>query len=346
MTFADMALIRGTCLSGYPELVAELGADPARLLRAAGLRMHDIGRNEAFISYLGVIAAVESAAVATGTADFGRRLASRQGIDILGPVGSAAKTSATVADAIAIFDTYISAYSPAIRTTLTGLPGSTRLVFEFRIVLDRAVAHPQVTELSLALVLRVCRFLVGRDYAPVKVHLPHAPLSPRADYVNYFGCTPHFNDRLAGFTIEAATLKRPLQRDDVTHQALLDYLRTVVTSQEPGLSGAVRDLVHQLLPTGAVTLEVIAAQFSLHPKTLQRRLASEGQTYVALVDGVRRQSAERYLGETELSLTHLARELGYSEQSVLTRACHRWFGDSPANVRRRARSGQPPTVAR
>ena len=27
LTFADMALIRGTCLTGYAELVAELGGD-------------------------------------------------------------------------------------------------------------------------------------------------------------------------------------------------------------------------------------------------------------------------------------------------------------------------------
>lgn len=341
MTVADMALIRGTCLSGYPELVAELGGDPLRHLGDAGLRMRDIGRSDVFISYLGVIAAVESAAVATGAADFGRRLAARQGIEILGPVGSAAKTSATVGDAFAIFDTYISAYSPAIRTTLSAPPGSTRVLFEFRIVLDKVLAHPQVTELSLGVALEVCRFLVGRAYAPVKVHIPHAPLRPRAEYVAYFGCAPSFDDRLTGLTIEAATLSRPLQRDDITHQALLEYLRSVVATEEPGLASGVRDLVRRLLPTGAVTLEVIAAQFSLHPKALQRRLASEGHTYGSLVDRVRKDSAERYLRETELSLTHLARELGYSEQSVLTRSCHRWFNDSPANIRRRARSGEP-----
>lgn len=336
-----MALIRGTCLTGYAELVTELGGDPTSLLQAAGLRVSDVGRDDVFISYLGVVHAVESAAVALGAADFGRRLAARQGIEILGPVGAAAKTAATVGDALAIFGTYISAYSPAIRTTLSEQPDSTRLVFELRIVLDKVVAHPQVTELSLGVALGVCRFLIGREYAPVKVHIPHGHLSPREEYVSYFGCAPHFNDRLAGFTLDAATLKRPLQRDDVTHQALLEYLRSVRAAQEPGVATAVRDLVRQLLPTGAVTLEVIAAQFSLHPKALQRRLASEGHTYGGLVDQVRKESADRYLRDTELSLAHLARELGYSEQSALTRSCHRWFDDSPANIRRRARKGSP-----
>lgn len=342
LTFGDMALIRGTCLSGYRELVTELGADPDALLRAASLRTQDIGRSDVFISYVGVVTAVESAAAATGANDFGRRLATRQGIEILGPVGAAAKSSATVGDAFTIFSTYISAYSPAIRTTLRAVPGSPNCVFEFQLVLDKVVAHPHTSELSLGLALRVCRFLVGRDYSPVKVHLPHTALTARADYVKYFGCTPSFSDRLTGFTIAAATLQRPLQRDDVTHQALVDYLRSVVDNQQPGLSSATRDLVRQLLPTGAVTLDVIAAQFSLHPKTFQRRLASEGQTFGDLVDGVRKDSAERYLSGTEMSLSHLTRELGYSEQSVLTRSCHRWFGESPGSIRRRARSSEAP----
>ena len=68
LTFADMALIRGTCLTGYAELVAELGGDPERHLHAAGLRVPDIGRNDVFISYPGVIHAVESAAVAVAAA--------------------------------------------------------------------------------------------------------------------------------------------------------------------------------------------------------------------------------------------------------------------------------------
>ena len=103
-----------------------------------------------------------------------------------------------------------------------------------------------------------------------------------------------------------------------------------------------RTIVRQLLPTGAATLDVVADQFSLHPKTLQRRLADEDTTFAALVDQVRKDAAERYLRSTRISLTHLARELGYAEQSVLTRSCKRWFGAGPAAYRNRTRM---PTMA-
>jgi AraC-like DNA-binding protein len=42
-------------------------------------------------------------------------------------------------------------------------------------------------------------------------------------------------------------------------------------------------------------MEAIAAQFNMHPKTLQRRLADEGITFAALVDEIRKEAAERYL---------------------------------------------------
>ncbi len=92
-----MSVVRGTALASYPGLVTELGGDPARLLRAAGIRPSDVEKYEVFIPFRGVLQAVESAAASTATPDFGRRLAQRQGIEILGPVGVAARTSAPAA---------------------------------------------------------------------------------------------------------------------------------------------------------------------------------------------------------------------------------------------------------
>ncbi|HTY29988.1 AraC family transcriptional regulator [Mycobacterium sp.] len=337
-----MSVVRGTALSNYPSLVAELGGDPAILLRAAGIRQQDAGNYDAFIPYLAAIRAIESAAQTTDTPDFGRRLAQRQGIEILGPVGVAARTAATVADALGIFGTYMAAYSPVIAIRVTPLtdPRLSFLTVEF--LLDSAPPHPQTTELSLGVSLRVFRLLMGADYTPLKVHLPHEPLTPRADYVRYFGCTPEFAARAAGFTVRTADLSRPLHRDDVAHKAVVDYLNGI-TPHDAGIVESVRIIVRQLLPTGAATLDVVAGQFNVHPKTLQRRLAEEDTTFAALVDQVRRDAAERYLRSTAISLTHLARELGYAEQSVLTRSCKRWFGTGPAAYRNRTRA---PAMAR
>ena len=78
LTLVDMVMIRATSLSGYPALVAEFGADPARLLKLANIHPQDTLDHDRFITYQSVVNAVETAAVITATPDFGRRLSERR----------------------------------------------------------------------------------------------------------------------------------------------------------------------------------------------------------------------------------------------------------------------------
>lgn len=332
-----MSVVRGTALSNYPALVAALGGDPAVLLTKADIHGRDVGDYEVFIPLAAVIEAIESAAEETATPDFGRRLAERQGIEILGPVGVAARTAATVGDALAIFNTYMAAYSPAISIRIMPAPDPSHSFVAFEIIMKRMPRCPQSMELSLGVSLRVLRFLLGSDFAPLSVHLPHDALSPTADYVRDFGCTTYFAERTAGFTVRTSDLRRRLHPDDLAHRAIVDYLSSI-TPKNADFVQSIRTVIRQLLPTGAATLDVVADQFNLHPKTLQRRLADDDTTFAGLVDEVREEAAERYLRTTDMTMSHLARELGYAEQSVLSRSCRRWFGAGPAAYRSRSRS--------
>lgn len=340
LTFDDISVVRGTALSNAARLISDLGGDPAALLGAAGIRLEDAGEYDVFIPLAGVLQVVETAARATGAPDFGRQLAERQGIQILGPVGVAARTAPTVGHAVGIFTTFMTAYSPALAVSLLHVDTDTAFV-DLEVLLDKMPPSPQSVELTLGVTLRVLRLLLGPEYAPRSVHLPHLPLTPEPDYVRYYGCTPHFAEPKAGFTVRADDLRRPLRRDDVAHQAMVEYL-TRVTERDTGLTQSIGAIVRQLLPTGAVTLEVIAAQFAVHPKALQRKLADEGTTFAAVVDNTRMRMAERYLRDTRISLSHLSRELGYAEQSVLTRSCRRWFGSGPAAYRKTHRARKNP----
>ncbi len=187
-----MTLIRGTALAGYDELVSECGGDPSALLRAAGIPSEAVGEYGVFVDYVRLLRAVESAARTTATPDFGRRLALRQGIEILGAVGAAARSAPTVAQALATFERYLRAYSPAVAVSVVGLENPRYAFFEYRIVIDRLPPHAQSIELALGVTLRVFRLLLGPQYAPVSVHLPHEALTPRRQYVRYFGAAPRF----------------------------------------------------------------------------------------------------------------------------------------------------------
>jgi hypothetical protein len=66
--------------------------------------------------------------VLSGQADRAALLPDRQGIEILGPVGVAARTAPTVGAALEAMGAYLSVYSPAIRTSIepTGDAGRAR----------------------------------------------------------------------------------------------------------------------------------------------------------------------------------------------------------------------------
>ncbi|MGV9713355.1 AraC family transcriptional regulator [Gordonia sp. NPDC003424] len=329
-----MSVIRGSVLAGYREHVAELGADPDVLLRAAGLKPGDAGNHEVFIPYLSHIKAVESAAAVTGAIDFGRQLADRrQGVEILGPLGVAVRTARNIEDAVAIGAKYVSAYGPAIAVSLGPTGNQARVFYEFRILLDHLPPHAQTLELALGVSLKLFRFLLGPDYRPLQVHMTHRALAPRKDYLAYFGCAPRFEQPRAGLVLRAGDLDRPLSNDRAANEVIRRYLDTVMPSRETDLTVRATELVRHLLPTGA-TLDMVAQQFAMHPRTFQRRLEAHGTTYADLIDDVRRDVAERYLRDTDLSLTFIARELGYSEQSAFTRACRRWFDSSPRAYRK------------
>jgi AraC-like DNA-binding protein len=72
---------------------------------------------------------------------------------------------------------------------------------------------------------------------------------------------------------------------------------------------------------------------AIHPRTLQRRLEREGESFDRIRDRVRREKAEYYLRRTNAPLSQVAGIIGYSEQSILTRSCRRWFGLPPRKVR-------------
>lgn len=328
----DMQLIRGSCLTGFDTLAAECGGDPAALLTLAGVEPRHAGQRDRYVPLRSAITAVEHAASVLGVIDFGRKLAAGQTIDILGPVGVAARTATTVAEAFSILDTHMGTYSPGIAARIHPGADAAQRRFEYDFLLRPPPPQAQAIELSLGVTLRILHLFLGTDYRPVAVHVPHPALGPETAYRTYFGCPPRFNEPIAGFTLRTSDLQRRLHHDPLAHQLALNYL-TTNAAHVPGVTDTVRSIVRQLLPAGNLTADLVARQFGVHPKTLQRRLVAEGTTYAALVDRTRRDIAHRLLANTSLPISHVARQVGYAEHSVFTRACKRWFTATPSAYR-------------
>jgi hypothetical protein len=112
-------LVRAPAIQGYQGLVGDLGGQPTRLLRQAGIDPADLDRLPAFISFESMIELLERSAVELDCPDFGLRLAERQDIGILGTLAVAMRYSATVGEAARCGAKYLHVHNAAIAFTIT-----------------------------------------------------------------------------------------------------------------------------------------------------------------------------------------------------------------------------------
>ena len=100
----------------------------------------------------------------------------------------------------------------------------------------------------------------------------------------------------------------------------------------------VRLLVIERLPTGSASINAIAGQLGVSSKTLERRLADQGESFSGLLDRTRFNAVRHYLEDPDMRLTQVAYLAGYTQPAALVRAFKRWTGETPAKFRERSRS--------
>ncbi len=328
------SLVRNSALDGFAALVRELGGTPDELLAACDLRA-DIGtRRDAFLPYRALIELLEICAERLDCPDFGMRLAGVQGIEILGPLAVVVRHSATVREALEQGAKYLHVFNPGQRVSVHR--EGTQLCMRFEIVLDNVARKRQAHERALVFIKRLTELGSGAP-APSRMLFAESQLAATGVYRRVFGNTTLcFDQPVCGLDIDAAAMQVALRRSNrhIRSMAIAFLEQGRVTRERP-VSSRVHEIVHRLLPTGTLTIDLAAEYLNLNRRTLQRRLDGEGARFAVIVEAVRRERAERYLAENRMPLSQVAALLGYTEQSAFNRACRRWFDTTPRRYRQR-----------
>ena len=115
---------------------------------------------------------------------------------------------------------------------------------------------------------------------------------------------------------------------DQASQAAIERLKPASST-----SKAIRQWVLNQLEKGAPSIEQAAEFMHMSSRNLQRKLAEEGTNLATIVDSIRQDEAQRRLKHSQDTLTAIALDLGFSDASAFSRACKRWFGKSPSDIR-------------
>jgi AraC-like DNA-binding protein len=196
------------------------------------------------------------------------------------------------------------------------------LIIHAELMSERPEPMRQATELSLGVMFRTLRVLLGDAWRPSAVCFRHSPPHDLSVHRRVLDTRLQFNSNIDGIICRAANLDDPLPTyDPETARYLRKLLDVLDTRPVQSYADRVRQLVSLLLPTGRCSIEIVAQHLGLDRRTLQRHLQRDGQSFSEIVDSVRCDLAKKYLAHYDQPLKALAEFLGFAELSVFSR----WF---------------------
>ena len=331
------ALVRADTLRGaFQSAVLAVGGKPEKFLSGEGISPEFLDESDGMIPYRSLISLLERSAYELGVPDFGLLLARHTSdtTKVLGPLEIAMKNSETLRDAFSFCAEHVHIYSSAIHMSLERSEWDGREYMLFDVLLDGIGQMRQVVEHALALTNTNIRVISNHQIRASEIWFSHGEPSSKASHAQSFGVPVKFNMPFNAVFFGKGDLDLPIpNRNSMAFRMSASFIDQNYPSPSTSLIRQVRVLIAKQLSTGRATQTTVANMLGMHSRTLQRRLRAEGVSFEAIVDNVRKEITLRNLADKSVLLTEIVERIGYSETSVLTRSCRRWFSQTPTDIR-------------
>lgn len=211
------------------------------------------------------------------------------------------------------------------------------IVFEIDIAADQSHSDVFIAELCFSNIHRLLCWL-AMEIIPIE-HVAFQSNKPiyAQDYrLLFYGAPILFNQAKTQIRFSLHALKKPVQQKLSNLEKFLinpNFELLVMDFKADNLASVVAaEIRHKL--DNMPTLPELAQAMNLKPYTLQRRLASEGVSYLAIKNQVKRDAAIDLLVNTDLTIESISTQLGFSETSPFTRTFKQWTGIPPSAYRK------------
>lgn len=324
-------------LMAIPAVLADFGIDVALLLEEFQLDRSTFEDPEHTLEYGTVGRIFDWCTRATRCEHFGLMVGERAGLSSLGPVGYLAQSAPHVAEALRIIGAQLHVSDRGGIATVER--DGEYVTFGYAIVAPAVECRNQILAAAIAIGFNILRSLCGPRWSATAVDFACAGPQQKARYRQFFQVTPRFDQTHSGILFPARWLAEPPpSADPVLHQIMRERIDELLAEShdeaEDIVSRAERAL-RVLVMKPHCSVDVASVQLGLSVRTLKRRLADAGTTFLELREQVRYETACQLLRDSQMSVSEVAHGLGYSETSSFTRAFTRWAGVGPAKWRRR-----------
>lgn len=321
------------------EVAEGQGMDAEAWFAGTGLSRRQLELPETRLSHRQIVALLRRALRDLPPGPVGLHLGSRNPLASWGLLGFAIHSCRDVDEAIDIGTRLHRAAGSLL--DIDAIFSSNEIAFELRERCPVPELLAFLAEEASSAVVTLTRSVLGVHAGPKQVEFCYpAPLYADA-YQAFFRCPVLFGAASTRIRFEATLRDHVISTGNRTQLAAamdgLEKLACAVRGQvgiAAQVEGVLREDLHR-----STTMASVADRLSMSERTLHRRLAREGRKFGELRDGVRCQRASHLLGESSLSISVVAAEVGFSDVREFRRAYRRWTGRTPSSERTNASSG-------
>lgn len=326
--------VRAAALTNYFDVARFVGLDPYEMLRRAKISPTALDDPDNLLPARNAGDLLHESALESDCQHFGLLLAESRSLASLGPISLLLSHQGTARDVLEAMVRYQKVMNEVIVLSIEEAGGEAIL----RAGISGAY-RPQSIELLLGMTCRVVSELVGGRWHPDCAHFVHPAPDDLSVHRRVFQCPLIFDSDFNGLVCSSASLDAPNpSAESVMARHAQRYLEMLVPDAIGSVTERARRTLFLLLPAGRATLEHLADNLDLHPRSLQRTLEKEGKTFATLLNEVRRELALRYLSTSTHSITLIAHMTGYATPSSFTRWFAAEFGMAPAQWRAEERA--------
>lgn len=187
-----------------------------------------------------------------------------------------------------------------------------------------------------AITVKFMRMIRGPEYNPKKISLIWTPTDDIIQkYHNYFRCEIEFSAKQTAVCLEVSDLDKelPASNRELARESDKTVTEFLEKTAKVDLKSRVVAKLIEFLPSGDCSRERVAVSLHMTASTFHNKLKQEGTNYQDLLDQIRKELAEQYIGKDGMSMAEATYLLGFTDCSNFSRAFKRWVGMSPRDYR-------------
>jgi len=331
----QVPVISVTALAGVPDFVRELYGEQTlrRANREVDLDLEVIGDPDAFMPHTVMSRFVHAIERHTAQPDFGLLVAPHLSIRDYGCWGAYLLGADTLAGAIERAIQASRFHSSNESVMLDVAEGVARISYPS--AAKGKDGYPHIACGIVGILLSICREYTPSRWHPLWVEFDFPKPARPWIYEEQFGCPVRFDAAAPAVCLTDRQLTSARNRPPITGLLTLsDVAGSRAGLRDSDFVGIVAEQVRLQLISGTGTLDSVARVLDVSVRSLQRELNRCGASFRGITSAVRVRRAADLLRDTDISITQISADLGYSAPAHFARAFRKATGRSPRNYRR------------